>query len=187
MGAPPARPDLRWNSLLRVGLLVRLVVLVLGSVVMQGAALASPTLHSEALSSAYHSCDSPSASTTPGANLPVYAPRSDPGNAGSSKSSTLLIAVRRAPKGGAGLRGRLADETGSFSPFAGRGAASRLTNSQAGDLAGWAGYKPVGRQLRGQGSFAAVGTTSFKTSIHIREASGRWRGLQKPLEASEHG
>ena len=58
----------------------------------------------------------------------------------------------RATKG-RGLRARVADETGSFSPFAGRGGASRLTNSQAGDLAEWQGYKAVGRQLRGQEIF----------------------------------
>lgn len=68
-----------------------------------------------------------------------------------------------AGKSADGRLARLADETGEFRPFAGRGAASRLTNSEATDLAEWLGFQ------------SGWETAAWRTRVHRRQAIHRAR------------
>jgi len=94
--------------------------------------------------------------TTPSANARADAMHGERRSGSGSRSSASAIWLSLATKGGGRLgelRRRLADETGSIGPGTGRGAASRLTNSQATDLAEWQGFASTGQRLRGQQIF----------------------------------
>lgn len=96
------------------------------------------------------------------------------------RASTSSFLPRRAAKGEGALSrlgSRLADETGSFSPFAGRGA-SRLTNSQATDLADWLGYRSTGQTLRGEKVF--TNGKQFIVQDTTSHSGGVWKMAKSP-------
>jgi hypothetical protein len=70
------------------------------------------------------------------------------------------------------LGSRLADGSGDFAPFAGRGG-SRLTNSQATDLAEWLGFRAAVKPLRGELVF-----TDGKRFI-VQDTTSHTRGVWK--------